>query len=199
MTPARHTHDHANLEHIFGSEKHGALLPPLFLPCVPLSWQRRCCCMRAWEWWEICGEGMGGQEGETGGGRPQEESSRRKRMRRGRNGVHEEKSHGPGRRGLASRDPPSLAEPTRSPWGAILVSPLKTVSCIQTKSDFVPKGQLFSRPCTGWKSPCSAATIQDLPDGHGWRRKRCHKYNHAQRHEISMLLHNPYMCHVTCM
>ena len=40
------------------------------------------------------------------------------------------------RTGLVSRDPPSLAEPTRCPRVTFLVSPRKTVSCIQTKSYF---------------------------------------------------------------
>ena len=52
-------------------------------------------------------------------------------------GLDKEKEpHGPGKKRMVSRDPPSLAEPTRCPRVTFLVSPRKTVSCIQTKSYF---------------------------------------------------------------
>ena len=105
-------------------------------------------------------------------------------------GIEFTVSHGPGRRGLASRDPPSLAEPTRSPWGAILVSPLKTVSCIQTKRHFAAAAAAAAAADVAAvdaaaaaagitahasvldsdKSPCCHQPRPiDLPDGHDWR------------------------------
>ena len=65
----------------------------------------------------------------AGGGGGEEGEQQAKKRCEGRGMANRLFSpHGPGRTGLVSRDPPSLAEPTRSPWSAFLVSPRKTVS-----------------------------------------------------------------------
>ena len=79
---------------------------------------------------EVGGDGGAAGDAAVGGG---ERKQRKKEMRRRFFSTKYKKPHGSGRSTFAPRDPPSLAEPTRSPAVEFLASPRKTVSLIQTK------------------------------------------------------------------